>query len=160
VASKQAQDTWKRFAAWYGTDALERKFGLAVPVDWADAIEGLDREQLAIVMAETKQKFPTWMPGLPEFETLVAQVRKPAIQDTGPSAQEQLVRFVILNRSLTGNQLRMPWDYLVERFDAVPHGGKNMVHNHGIRIIGVVIPADGDHPGYRVMLADMMLEAA
>jgi len=155
ATSRQAQDTWKRFASWYGADVLERKFGLTVPPDWSDAIDSLDRNQLAMVLGETKQKYPTWMPGLPEFEGLIRQVRKPAAPSVGPSVQEQLISFVLANRSLTPEQLSRPWDYIVERFDAQPSWAKEMVHNWGMRVTGVVIPADGENPGYRVMTMDM-----
>lgn len=158
--SKQAQDTWKRFCSWYGADAVERKFGLRAPDDWVEVLDAVDRDQLPLVLAETKSKFPTWMPGLPEFEALVTQFSKPAAPDFGPSMQERLINFVIANRSLTPRQLGMPWQYIPERFDAVPYGQKGMVRDWGVRIVGVIVPADGDHLGYRVMVEDLQQAAA
>jgi len=148
--SNQARDTWKRFASWYGADALERKFGLTCPPDWAEAIDGLDRNTLARVMAETKQKFPTWMPGLPEFEALIASLRRPAGPEV-PPMHEQLCDFVIKHRKLTGEQLRQPWTYLYRG---------NVRTGVDFAVTGVVVPADGEHPGYRIMVEDMRLETA
>ena len=46
--SKRANDAWKRFAAWYGADTLERKFGLQAPQDWCEVFDRLDRDALAL----------------------------------------------------------------------------------------------------------------
>lgn len=157
--SKRANDAWKRFAVWYGADSLERKFGLSAPQDWCEVFDALDRDILARVMAEVKVKFPTWMPGLPEFEALIRQVGRPAPPQFGPTVAERLNDFVLAHRSLTPTQLRMPWRYIGRQFDAPGVDGK-MRHNHGVEITGVIVPADGDHPGYRVLLEDLQQAAA
>lgn len=148
--SKQAQDTWKRLGSWYGADTIERKYGLRVPDDWCEVIDRLDRDTLAMVLAETRMKFATWMPGLGEFEQIVREVRKPAPLQ-GPSLQEQLTDYVLKNYTLTTEQLRLPWRWL--------HTG-NRFNGEGFTITGVDIPADGDVTGYRVMVSQMQMAAA
>lgn len=138
--SRRAQEAWTRFASWYGADVLDRKYGLTPPQDWCEVLDELDRETLAAVMAETKSKFPSWMPGLPEFEAIVRQIKAPTVQ-RGPSIMDQLHDFVMANYRLTPRQLRGPRTWL---------------HRDGV-ISGVVIPADGDTPGFRVMAEDMQL---
>jgi hypothetical protein len=150
VVSSRAIEAWKRFAAWYGADTLERKYGLKPPEDWCEIFDSLDRDQLARVLADVRVKFPTWMPGLGEFEQLVREIRKP-VPMRGPTVQEQLTSYVLRNYRLTFNQTRGPWRWL---------GTGNQWTGEGFAITGVVIPADGDAPGYRVMVVDMQSEAA
>lgn len=70
MASKQTQQVWKRFAAWYGADVLERKYGLSTPDDWAKAIEKIQPSAIETIMADVRAKHPTWPPTLHEFEQL------------------------------------------------------------------------------------------
>lgn len=143
--TKRTNDAWTRFATWYGADALERKFGLTPPPEWCDVLERLDREKLAVVLANCKQKYPAWMPTLPEFEALVGQHSAPV--NTGPSMQERLSRVVI--RRCTEEQLRLPWTYL--------YRGSADRNSSDFEITGVDIPADGANPGRRFMVADLEL---
>jgi hypothetical protein len=75
---------------------------------------------------------------------------------SGPSVMDQLNDFVIKNFPLTERQVGSPWQYLGEEFDAPGVDGK-MRRNHGVNITGVVVPADGNAPSYRVMVQDMSL---
>lgn len=66
------------------------------------------------------------------------------------TVQNQLADFVLKRKPLTALQLRSPWKWL--------HCG-NARTGEGFAITGVLVPADGEHPGYRVMVEDMQLEA-
>lgn len=150
MASRQATDAWKRFASWYGADTLERKYGLKAPDDWCEVFDSLSRDDLARVLAETRVRFPTWMPSLGEFEQLVREVLKPK-QLRGPLIQERLTEYVLRNYRLTFTQTRSPWRWL---------GSGNHWTGEGFVVTGVEIPPDGDAPGYRVMVTDMEAAAA
>lgn len=149
--SQRAREAWKRFASWYGADVLERKFGPNPPADWCTVLDSLDRETLGAVMADVKSKFPTWMPGLPEFEAIVQRIRRPYAGVV--SAQEQLVDYVLRNYRLTPSQLRAPWRFL----HAGQSGFAGVPASHDYRVAGVIVPADDDQPGYRVLVEDMQL---
>lgn len=140
--SYATKQVWKRFCAWYGADVVERKFGLQPPTDWAELIDSIDDRLMDRILADTRQKFPTWPPALPEFEQIVIIAKRP--QQYAPTMVDQLCTFVLRNRQLTPNQVRMTWAYL---------------HRDGV-VSGVVIPADGEHQGYRVMVEDMQLGRA
>jgi hypothetical protein len=149
TTSWQAKQVWKKFGAWYGADALERKYGTKVPDDWCDVIDGIDRSNVDRIMADVRSQFPTWLPSLPEFERIVGGVSK--ARDRVPSIQERLTAFVLRAKPLTPNQVRLPWRFL--------HTG-NARTGEGFAVTGVEIPPDGDFPGYRVMVIDMQAEAA
>lgn len=143
--SWQARQTWKRFCGWYGADVVERKFGLQAPEDWCDAIDAVEEKTLETVLEHVRGKFPTWPPSLPEFEQLVRIVRSPSIA-RGPTVQERLKDFVVRTKHLSNGQLSQPWTYL---------GTGDARTGSGFAITGVVVPADGPLPGYRVMVEDM-----
>ena len=157
TASWQAKQVWKRFASWYGADVLERKYGIEVPADWCEVIDAIDRDKLDGLMADVRAKHPTWPPGLPEFESLAKEAARPVW--TGPLMQELLTDFVLRNRTLTPVQQRMPWKYLY-RGDSGTPGEKGRRPSADYAVTGVEVPADGDAPGYRVMVIDMQAEAA
>jgi hypothetical protein len=92
---------------------------------------------------------------LPQFEDAIKPVQQSS-GPVGPSTQERLTEFVLRNRRLSPTQVRMPWTFLGITFAAPGPDGKHRA-NHGVEITGVVIPADGEHPSYRVMVADMDL---
>lgn len=142
----QSRQTWKRFCAWYGADAVERKFGVQPPEDWCDCIEDLDEIALAKAMAQVREKFPTWMPSLPEFEQIIRDLRRAASAGDAPTLQEQLTTFVLRTKSLTSKQVREPWTFL---------GLGNARSGEAFAVTGVVIPPDGERCGYRVMVDDM-----
>jgi hypothetical protein len=75
---------------------------------------------------------------------------------SGPAAHEILAEYVIKNYPLTAAQIRTPWQYFGDQFNAPGLDGK-MRTNHGVNITGVIVPPDGDKQGYRVTLRDMQL---
>jgi len=150
VISWQAKQVWKRFCAWYGADVIERKYGVQVPDDWCEVIDSIDRGKLEGVLADVRSKHPTWPPGLPEFEQVVKAANKPVCVE-GPTMQERLRDFVLRTKPLTQAQIRAPWKDI---------GTGNARTGEGFAVVGVVVPPDGEFPGYRVMVVDMQADAA
>jgi hypothetical protein len=150
VISYQAKQVWRKFGAWYGADVIERKFGVGIPDDWAEVIDTIEKGKLDGVLADVRVKHPTWPPGLPEFEQIAKAANRPAFHN-GPSVQEQLRDYVLRAKRLTPAQLRAPWR------DIYTGNGRT---GEGLVVTGVVVPPDGDAPGYRVMVIDMQSEAA
>lgn len=153
--SRRAERVWTRLTQWYGKRFTEQYGDHATP-DWCMAVDDATNDAVKLALSECRNKHTSFPPTLPEFEQLLQRATKPAAS-SGPSATDRLTNYVIRNKPLTEAQLRMPWKYLAELFDAPDATGK-MVANFGLRITGVVVPADGDKPGYRVMLADTALE--
>lgn len=160
AASRQAQAVWRRFCAFYGADVVERKYGVQPPADWCVVIDEIDSDRIDGVLADIRSKHPAWPPGLSEFESISKAAAKP--RHSGPTMQEMLTDFVLRSKSLTSNQLTRPWKFLYSGYP----GCAGDPNDHTTRpssdfaITGVVIPADGDAPGHRVMVIDMRAEAA
>lgn len=146
----QAKQVWRKFGAWYGADVIERKFGAEIPKDWADAIDRVDDAKLDGVLADVRAKHPTWPPGLPEFEQIVRAANRPKY-DEGPSMQSLLTEYAVRTKHITKEQLVLPWTYLYTG---------NARTGEGLAVTGLVIPAGGDAPGYRIMVIDMQAGAA
>jgi hypothetical protein len=149
VIGYQAKQVWRKLAAWYGADVIERKFGAEIPKDWAEAIDAIDDDKLNGVLADVRIKHPTWPPGLPEFEQLVRDANRPK-SNFGPSMQDQLCEFVLKTKALTKEQRAAPWKFLYTG---------NARTGEGFAVTGVVVPALGG-TGHRVMVIDMQSEAA
>jgi hypothetical protein len=136
--SKRAKQLWQRLIEWYGTRIVEQ-YGAAPPADWCCIVDELDntavKRGLSIIRARHIQHPPT----LPEFDQAMRPKQDSAPQ--GPNPAERLCAYVLktYRSNLTAKQIRVPWTYL----------------GNGEGITGVVVPADGDRPGYRVMLADI-----
>lgn len=88
-----------------------------------------------------------------------ANDEKPMAPIGGPTSTEQLTDYVLRNFSLTPNQLRLPWQFLGQEFDAPGLDGKAKYRN-GVNITTVIVPPDGDNQGYRVTLDDLQFERA
>lgn len=154
--SPRAKRVWGKLQSWYG-DALDQ-YGAFPPEDWCEVIDASTQQAEHAALAEMRKQHTTFPPRFPEFDALFTKAARPLAID-GPTPQERLKEFVIANRTLTMRQLAMPWTFLGQHFDAAPaHDPRHVWPGWGIRITGVVVPADGDHPGYRVMLEDMQLE--
>lgn len=155
--SPRAKRVWDRLHDWYGT-RLTDTYGTVPPRDWCEVVDRTDNEQVQHALIAMRADYAAHPPTFPQFEKAFQPPPKPA-GARGPSVAEQLSMFIVRNYRLTPKQLRGPWKYLAREFDAPGPGGK-MRERHGVEITGVVIPADGDAPGYRVMVVDMQLEAA
>jgi hypothetical protein len=138
---------------------MAEQYGPTPPADWCEIVDDADNETVQRALSQIRLKHVTHPPTFPEFDAIFAKAKAPSPGQSGPSMQERLCDFVLKHRTLTRTQLRLPWTYIGRQFDAPDLTGK-MRHNHGVEITGVIVPADGDQPGYRVMVADMQMEAA
>jgi hypothetical protein len=138
--SRRAQRTWDRLGDWYGARFADQ-YGDLPPQDWCSVIDRTTNDELVGAMMLVRQRHVTFPPTLPEFASLVKEVRQP--RRAAPSLIEQLADFVVLHCRLTPAQLSGRWTFLYRESDVAPI------------TTGVVIPADGDTPGHRVMVEDM-----
>lgn len=156
--SPRAQRFWDRLVTWYGS-RLTDQYGANPKGDWCELIDDHTNELVSSALAEIRSKHPQFPPSFPEVDGIFAKLKTPTPTNAGPSMHEELTDFVLRNRQLTDHQRRMPWKYLGRTFDAPGIDGKTRAH-HGVEITGVIVPSDGEHPGYRVMIADMQVELA
>ena len=150
--SPRANRVWGKLQDWYG-DALDQ-YGPFPPEDWCEVIDAASNEAERIAMSEIRAKHTAFPPRFPEFDAIFSRISRPQTV-SGPSIMERLIDFVIRTKPLTRNQQR-GWTFVGQEFDSPGLDGK-MRHRHGVNITGIVIPPDGDSPGYRVMLADLDL---
>lgn len=142
--SERAKRFWQRLTEWYGT-RLTEQYGVNVPSDWAALIDGHENDQVKIVLGQIRAKFLQWPPSLPEVDALFSKSSNKRATNL-PTMQSMLCRFVLNHRRLTMAQCHMPWKYLY-RGDSYSGAA--------FEISGIEVPADGDAPGYRVMVEDM-----
>ena len=142
--SVRAQRVWDRLGDWYGARFADQ-YGDLPSQDWCTVIDHTSNDDLVAVLVQVRQQHVTFPPTLPEFAALVKEVRLP--RSNAPSIAEQLAEFAARTYSLTPTQLRGPWTYLYRAA-----AGQLVV-------TGLVIAADGDHPGYRVSVEDMQMAA-
>lgn len=157
--SKRAFMIWQRFMDWYGVDFVTKNFGERPPKEWCELIdqEIRTRTQLDAVLAAVRQQFPSWAPRFPQFEHVVHDILSTREVAEGPCIQERLISHVLRRKSLSNMQRCMPWKFIGKRFESTDLAGK-IRRNHGVEIIGVEVPADGDRPGYRVMVEDLAFD--
>lgn len=159
--SPRAVRFWKRMNQWYGR-TLAEQFGDDPPPDWCELIDENSDETVRLVLAEIRVQFTTFPPRLPELDALFVRVKeRDRISNAGPSMQDRLASCVLMHRSLTPAQIRGPWRY---EYRGHPGFGGDP-KKHGSRpspdyaVVAVVVPADGEHPGYRVTVEDMQMDA-
>lgn len=150
--SDRAKRFWGRLVGYYGAQ-LTDKFGASPPPDWCEVIDDASNETLRAALVEIRREHVTFPPNFPQFEAIIKRIQRP--QDTGPSVQAQLREFVLRHRRLTMNQIRQPWRDLYRGHPG--YGGERSQPSPDYAVVGVEVPADGEHPGYRVMVEDMQL---
>lgn len=150
--SARAKRMWDRLQDWYGV-RLTEQFGLEPPKDWCDVVDKSDNEQVKRALSVIRADYVNFPPTFMQFEKAFKPAVKPHGQ-RGPTMAERLSNFVTANYRLTPKQLRGPWKYLSREFDAPDVSGKIRERN-GVEITGVIVPADGESSGYRVMAVDM-----
>lgn len=135
--SPRAKRVWQRLVEWYGTRLIEQ-YGEAPPEDWCRCIDSIDNDEVKHGLSLIRTRYIQHPPTLPQFE----QAMRREVASSGPSPAERLCDHVTLHygRRLSAKQLRGPWTYIGSETGAIS---------------GVVIGADGDYCGYRVMLADL-----
>ena len=156
--SSRAKRFWQRLIEWYGTRVIEQ-YGDAPPEDWCAVIDGADNDQVKRGLAIIRSKYAAHPPTFPQFD----EAMTPPKTDRGPrvtTIEERLCAFATHNYwdMLTEKQQRGPWTYIGKFFAATGLDGKTH-ENHGVETTGVVIDADGDSRGYRIMVADMQAAA-
>lgn len=145
-ASDRATRFWRRLTEWYGT-RLTDTYGSKIPSDWADLVDDHDNEQVKAVLSQIRTKFVSYPPSLPEVDGLFSRSVAPVMANL-PCMQSTLCKFVLKNRTLTPRQRITPWTYL---------GRGDVRSGVGFEITGVMVPADGDVPGFRMMVEDMAM---
>lgn len=161
--SARAKRVWQRFAEWYGARFAE-SYGPQPTPSWSEVIDRESDETLQAALQTTRRAYLHHPPSLPEFEAELEKARAPIAASASPDVRHQLVEFVLRRHHagvapLTPRQIGESWKWIVKWFDAPGPDGK-MRKSQGCEYHGVVIAADGDHPGYRVMVEDMQLESA
>lgn len=154
--SPRAKRVWARLGEWYGTKLAEQ-YGPFPPEDWCEVVDRNDNEDIKRGLNLIRSEFMSWPPTLPQFESAI----RPADHshaNHGPTIPEQLTDYVLKTYRLTVAQQRLPWAFIGRTFDAPGQDGKMRSH-WGVEYTGVIVPADGDAPGYRVMVEDMQLGA-
>lgn len=161
--SKRAQRVWTRLMETYGASFAEQ-YGtkkpdgsVVIPPDWSSVVDAADNDSVKAALVAVRAEHVKYPPNLAQFEAIFEKLKKP-IAAAGPSVMDKLTDWVLANKPLTVAQLRMPWKYLGDQFDSPDIGGKIRA-KHGVNITGVVVPADGKAPGYRVMVSDMSMSA-
>jgi hypothetical protein len=140
--SKRALRLWQRLSEWYGSRFVQ-SYGEIPPRDWANLADRSSDDDLIRALAALKQRHPSHPPTLMEFEVLLRKPKRP--EEQPPSVQDLLTKHVFRTRTLTPAQYR-GWTWL--------HAGKAW-SQEGAPVTGVVIPPDGDAPGYTVTVAEM-----
>jgi hypothetical protein len=156
IVSARAKRVWQRLAEWYGSRFIEQ-YGEAPPEDWSATIDRADNETVKRGLAVIRSKHPAHPPTFPEFDQAMAPVRSTGVRTV--SVTDQLCAFVMrrYGSRLTPTQVRGPWVYIGHTFDAVDLTQK-LTADHGIEFTGVVIAADGEQPGYRITVNDMLAD--
>jgi len=154
--SARAKRVWQRLVEWYGTRLVEQ-YGESPPEDWCETIDGADNEAVKRALTSIRSKYINHPPTFPQFAESIAPVRAPSSGGLSKNTCERLSDFVLQHygSGLTPKQLRGPWTYVGRTFDAEDLS-KKLTKDHGYEITGVVIDPDGDKPGFRVMVADML----
>jgi hypothetical protein len=140
--SQRAQRVWDRLGDWYGARFADQ-FGDLPTQDWCTVIDNVSNDDLVAVLVLVRERHVTFPPTLPELVALVKEVRLPRLH--APSIPEQLTDFVTRAYALSSTQLRGPWTFLYR-----------LAGGHPV-VIGLIIDADGDKPGYRVTVEDMQM---
>lgn len=159
TVSVRAKRVWQRLIEWYGT-RLAEQYGKAPPPDWCEVIDSVDNAIVRRGLTIIRSKYAAHPPTFPQFAEALA-LNKTEGGDKEPTVADNLARYVTHNYGdmLTPKQLRGPWTYIGKRF-AAPNAKGETVEKQGIEITGVVIDADGDSRGYRIMVTDMQAASA
>lgn len=152
LVSARAQRFWDKLHGWYGS-ALTDRFGDAAPSDWCSLVDDSNNDVVASALAEIRQRHVTFPPNFPEADAIFTKLKRP--HDASPSMMDLLSAFALRTKPLTFRQLR-GWTFVYQG-----HAGyAGCPASHDYAVTGMVIPPDGEAPGYRIMVNDMQLEHA
>lgn len=161
LTSKRADRVWKRLVESYGSRVAEN-YGRDVPKPWIDAVDDLTDEQIVYGLRKVMRESPIHPPALGQFVAACIDMPQPQT-NKGPNLQEQLSEYVMrkyfpsgLDSKFTADQRRQsaqPWTYLYREWndDSRPKHLQKCAE-----CTGVLIPAFGDLPGFRVNVVDML----
>jgi hypothetical protein len=151
---------WLRLMQAYGSRMADN-YGPKAPKPWADAIDDLSNEQVAYGFRKITRDTPVHPPTLGQFVAACADM--PHAQGDEISIQAQLCSYVMLtyfpahrDDKFTDDQMRQSskiWTYLYREWvdDAKPKHSQNCAE-----CTGVLVPAAGALPGFRVSVTDML----
>lgn len=158
--SRRAKRVWERLIQAYGSRVAD-SFGAEVPKPWQELIDNLTDAQIAYGLRQVIRESLAHPPTLGQFTKACNDmpVHRPANSLT---IQEQLVAFVMAKYFTSPplapgaddrqKQVAMPWTFLY-RESINAEQPKHL--QRGAECTGVVVPAFGDQPSYRVMVVDM-----
>jgi hypothetical protein len=113
--------------------------------DWRACVDDATNDEVVKVLALIRQRHVTFPPTLPEFAAMFRDARRNGTPDQEPPMHDRLADFAIRHRTMTFRQLQ-GWTFRYRDVD-------------GARVTtSLDIPADGDNPGYRVTVEDMLAE--
>lgn len=132
--SARSKRLWDRLGQWYGS-RLAEQYGSEPPKDWCEVVDAADNDTVTRVLSEIRNRHTTYPPTFPEFHALFAHAKHQRAE--GPSAVD-IIEQHLQRRNLTFKQ------------------GRELTYiGSAGQITGVVVPQDGDAPGFRLMLADL-----
>lgn len=135
--SHRSKRLWDRLGQWYGS-RLAEQYGAEPPQDWCEVVDAADNDTVTRALADIRVKHLTHPPTFPEFNSIVRKAKH--ARETGPSAIDVLEQH-LQRRNLTFKQ------------------GRQLTYIGTLgQITGVVVPQDGEYPGFRLMLSDLHRE--
>jgi len=145
---------WKRLTESYG-ERFTQQYGPMPNESWCEVIDHASDNAISLALASFKASHLQHPPTLPEFESAVTKARGPSTSADQPDVREELIKYIKRSMNLKGRQLMGPWSWIVRW-----HPGKNQRGEHvekwAPEYLGVIIPAESEHDGLRVMVADMV----
>ena len=140
--SNQATSIWAKFKQWYGHTFTE-KHGSSPSHEWADLLNGIDRETAINALAAIKRLHPKFPPTLMEVQTAIQNATKK--HDT-VNVQVVLCEYILSEYDagrlpISLRQLGLPWQWLADLQPGLNANGV-MLDNQIVEYKGVLIPAD------------------
>jgi hypothetical protein len=129
--SKRSWTFWEKVRSWY-----PNKLPAECPPDYCKLIDASDRERLAGVLSNMRQRHPAWPPTFPEFALLFTE-QEPQQSIDWPSIQERFAKSLIDRGLVTYAQCRAPWTW---------HGVGDVRTGEGFKFTSVTVPARDGAP--------------
>lgn len=158
--SKRTDRVWDRLIQSYGIRVADT-YGKDMPKPWVDQIEDLTDEQIQYALRKVVRDTPIHPPTLGQFMAAAADMPQRDGQG-GPTIQERLVAWIVRRyfpaqrddkfTPEQSRQLAQPWTFLYREWidENRPKHAQRCAE-----CIGVLVPAFGSLPGFRVNVSDM-----
>lgn len=160
---KRAERVWVRLVQSYGSRVAE-SYGREMPKPWFEAIADLTDDQVAYGLRKVIRDTPIHPPTVGQFVAACVDMPQP-VSDSGPSLQAVLSAYVMLTRypisrdsKFTADQMRQssaPWTFLYREWSDQERP-KHL--QRCAECTGVLVPAAGALPGFRVQVVDMLAD--